>query len=348
MTFRIQLAKNEYATLISAYVPTLNAEDVDKEAFYSQLDNALSAIHKDDKIILLGDFNARVGKDSELWTGIIGKEEVGKANSNGTLLLSKCTEHNLEMTNTLFGRKIGIRSPGNTQDQSPGISLTTSSRDQQDVLITRALTGTDECWTNHRLITSIMKVKLRPKGKHHGKADSKRAQHDPKRSKGRLSCSNSIPDDVRNAIKAIKNNKEAGPDGIPTEIYKSSGDAIQHQLHQLLTKIWINEDVPSDFRDANIITIYKRKGDRSECGNYRGISLLANAGKLLARILNNRLKTLSERILPETQAGFRPAARKMSCATPTSLHGCHRPFISSRSCLKRASLGCPCHIWMPW
>ncbi|XP_076057287.1 uncharacterized protein LOC143034827 [Oratosquilla oratoria] len=114
-------------------------------------------------------------------------------------------------------------------------------------------------------------------------------------------------EEVKIAITAMKNNKAADPDGIPAEIYKLGGDIVQHQFHQLLVKIWTNEVVPSDFRDANIITIYKRKGDRSECGNYRGISLLATAGKILARILNNRLKTLSERILPETQAGFRPS-----------------------------------------
>ncbi|XP_076047240.1 uncharacterized protein LOC143028756 [Oratosquilla oratoria] len=66
-------------------------------------------------------------------------------------------------------------------------------------------------------------------------------------------------DEVRNTIKAMKNNKAAGPDGIPAEIYKFGGDVIQRQLHQLLTKIWINEGVPSYFRDANIITIYKQK-----------------------------------------------------------------------------------------
>ncbi|CAI9743510.1 Hypothetical predicted protein [Octopus vulgaris] len=114
-------------------------------------------------------------------------------------------------------------------------------------------------------------------------------------------------EEVKIAITAMKNNKAAGPDGIPPEIYKLGGDFVQHQLHQLLVKIWTNEVVPSDFRDANIITIYKRKGDRSECGNYRGISLLATAGKILARILNNRLRTLSERILPETQTGFSPS-----------------------------------------
>lgn len=54
-----------------------------KEAFYSQLDNILSSIPKEDKIILLGDFIARIGKDSKLWTGTIGKEGVGKNNTIG-------------------------------------------------------------------------------------------------------------------------------------------------------------------------------------------------------------------------------------------------------------------------
>ena len=65
MTLRIQLFKNQQA-IISAYAPTLDADDEVKESIYSQLDNVLSAIPKDDKI-LLGDFNARVGRDRELW-----------------------------------------------------------------------------------------------------------------------------------------------------------------------------------------------------------------------------------------------------------------------------------------
>jgi len=54
-----------------------------------------------------------------------------------------------------------------------------------------------------------------------------------------------------------------------------------------------------------IVTIYKRKGDRRECGNYRGISLLCTAGKVLAKIALLRLQEISERILPESQCGFR-------------------------------------------
>ena len=55
----------------------------------------------------------------------------------------------------------------------------------------------------------------------------------------------------------------------------------------------------------DIVTIYK-KGDRTEGGNYRGISLLSAAGKIFARILLNRLSSnITPEVVPETQCGFR-------------------------------------------
>jgi len=53
---------------------------------------------------------------------------------------------------------------------------------------------------------------------------------------------------------------------------------------QLLLKIWETKTVPSDFRDANIVTIFK-KGDKKNCSNYRGILLLSIISKIFARIL---------------------------------------------------------------
>ena len=55
-------------------------------------------------------------------------------------------------------------------------------------------------------------------------------------------------------------------------------------------------------RDANIITLYKNKGD---CNNYCGISLLSIVGKTFAHVMLNRLQTLTERVYPEAQCGFR-------------------------------------------
>ena len=67
MTLRLRLSRDQFATIISAYAPTMDAEEDVKEVFYSQLDQILSNIPKYDKIILLGDFNARVGNNSALW-----------------------------------------------------------------------------------------------------------------------------------------------------------------------------------------------------------------------------------------------------------------------------------------
>jgi sulfite reductase beta subunit-like hemoprotein len=43
-------------------------------------------------------------------------------------------------------------------------------------------------------------------------------------------------------------------------------------------------------RDAKIVTLYKNKGDRSDCNNYRGISLHSKVGKAFARVVLNRLQ----------------------------------------------------------
>ena len=58
-------------------------------------------------------------------------------------------------------------------------------------------------------------------------------------------------------------------------------------------------------RDAKIVTLYKNKGDRSDCNNYRGISLLSIVGKLYSRVVLMRLQKLAERVYPESQCGFR-------------------------------------------
>lgn len=68
-------------------------------SFYKCLDATLSKIPLADKLILLGDFNARVGTNTQLWNGIIGKHGVGKDKNKGFRLLSLCStfhnKHNL-------------------------------------------------------------------------------------------------------------------------------------------------------------------------------------------------------------------------------------------------------------
>ena len=57
-------------------------------------------------------------------------------------------------------------------------------------------------------------------------------------------------------------------------------------------------------RDANFVTLYKNKGDRSDCNNFHGISLLSIVGKVFAREVLKRLQVLAEQVYPESQCGF--------------------------------------------
>ena len=101
--------------------------------------------------------------------------------------------------------------------------------------------------------------------------------------------------------------------------------------------VWEEGHVPQAWKDANIVTIYK-KGDRTECGNYRGISLLSAAGKIFARILLNRLSGhITPEVVPETQCVFR-SNRKYSRhdLLPTTTPGkMHRAGSTSVYCVCR-------------
>ena len=64
--------------------------------------------------------------------------------------------------------------------------------------------------------------------------------------------------------------------------------------------------MPDDFRNALIVSHYKKKASKLDCRNYRGIFLLSVAGKIFAWVILNRLITVSEQTLPEAQCSFRP------------------------------------------
>ena len=121
-------------------------------------------ISQADKIILLGYFNARVGKNHDIWHGVIGHHGVGNMNSSGLRLLSLCSELGLAITNTFFK----LRDMHNTSWMHPRsknwrliVYVNVRRRDLYEVQITRAMRGT-ECYTDHRLIRSTLRLTVRP------------------------------------------------------------------------------------------------------------------------------------------------------------------------------------------
>ena len=99
--------------------------------------------------------------------------------------------------------------------------------------------------------------------------------------------------------------KYLGEIEIPAQVGKHGGDNLFSRLHQPITNAWELGSVPQTWKDASIVTIYK-KGNRTDCGKYRIIYLLSISGKIFARILRKRLSThIKPEVVPETQRGFR-------------------------------------------
>ena len=498
MSLRLPLPGQQFATLISAYAPTMTNPDDVKERFYEDLTATITAVPRADKLIILGDFNARVGTDHKSWEGVLGKNGLGSCNSNGTLLLETCAAHELLITNSVFCLPKRNRSSWMHPRSKHWHLLDyviVRQRDRRDVRVTKAVCGA-ECWTDHRLLVSKLNIKIHPPRRPQGskppkrlnvsrltnasvkqsldedlasklqdlkpsgnvevdwaafrdtvhtaafkavgppvrrqqdwfdenddhirdllqekhrlhrahlsdptssqklsalknikatiqrelrrmqdnwlsrKADEIQSYADKNDSKnfysslkaiygptssgsspllsadgntlvtdrekilGRwaehfsdiLNRPSAINDEaiarlpqvpvntaldeppteaeVAKAISGLPNGKAPGADAIPAELYTAGGRPLIKHLTDLFRTMWNQGKLPQEFKDASIVHLYKRKGNRKDCNNHRGIALLSVAGKILARILLNRLTEHLEHevLLPESQCGFR-------------------------------------------
>ena len=116
--------------------------------------------------------------------------------------------------------------------------------------------------------------------------------------------------ELTDAIRSLANKKAVGPNGVFIELFKTplNGDpALRLRLLDIVVRIWRGSEVQQQWKYVIIMVLHKKK-DRTECGNYRGISLVAHAGKILLKIIARCLSEYCERvgILPEEKGGFRP------------------------------------------
>jgi Reverse transcriptase (RNA-dependent DNA polymerase)/Endonuclease-reverse transcriptase len=111
-------------------------------------------------------------------------------------------------------------------------------------------------------------------------------------------------EEVKDAVKQLKRGKAAGYDSITAEMLQNLGKAGLEFLTELYNKIWREETIPKDWEIGIVIPLFK-KGDNTDCNNYRGITLLSSVLKVYERILEQRLRKIIENQLDETQSGFR-------------------------------------------
>ena len=112
-------------------------------------------------------------------------------------------------------------------------------------------------------------------------------------------------EEVEYAVRKLKKGKSAGLDGVCVEMIKEGGKSMLLWLVRMFNVCWKEGKVPQDWQDGSLVPIYKGKGDKMECSNYRGISLLSVVGKLYGRVLIGRVKMITERSIGEEQGGFR-------------------------------------------
>jgi hypothetical protein len=87
-------------------------------------------------------------------------------------------------------------------------------------------------------------------------------------------------------------------------LIKAGDRAICCEIHKLINAIWNKEELPGEWKDLIIVPIHK-KGDKTDCNNYRGITLLPTTYKVLSNILFSRLTPYVEEVIVDHQCGFR-------------------------------------------
>lgn len=110
--------------------------------------------------------------------------------------------------------------------------------------------------------------------------------------------------DVENAIGKLNNHRAAGEDGITSELVKNCSKEVLEEIHELILKIWEEESIPEEWTKGIIFPVYK-KGNKYQCNNYRGITLLNIIYKVFSNVLLQYLTPYAEEILDEVQCGFR-------------------------------------------
>ncbi|XP_066302904.1 uncharacterized protein [Branchiostoma lanceolatum] len=350
LTLRLNTTKGPI-TLVSVYAPTLAATPEVKDEFYENLTATIRNIPSDGQLVLLGDFNARVGDDHESWPACLGKFGVGKMNENGQRALEFCAYHNLCITNSYFQtkpqHKVSWRHPRSkhwhqldlilTRRTSPkNVLLTQYKRtpSERNLHVLRAARNkvkqtarrcANEYWSKLSEDIHIAAITGNIRGMYDGikralgPTQSKTARlksttgeeiTDKKLQMERwvehysdlysrqntvspsaLDAIECLPtmdeqdaeptlDELNKAIDSLSTGKAPSIDAIPPDLYKHCKTVLLLPLHELLCQCWKEGAVPQDMRDSNIVTLYRNKGERSDCNNYRGISLLSVVGKL--------------------------------------------------------------------
>jgi hypothetical protein len=90
---------------------------------------------------------------------------------------------------------------------------------------------------------------------------------------------------------------------IPAELIQGRGEILLCAIHKLVNSVWNKDEFSYQCKETINIPVHK-KGDKTDCNNYRGISLLSTSYKILSNVLLSRLVPYIDEIIGDHQCGF--------------------------------------------
>ena len=147
-------------TFVIVYAPTFRVTLDEKEAFYSDLQSTLNEVDGRDLLLLVGDFNARVGSTAnssseETWNGVRGIHGVWRMNGAGADQLT-CVLNELTIVNTCFTKKNTWQQPGNKQWYC--IDYTITRQKQRKLCFDAGVVCSADCCTDHKLLYARIRM----------------------------------------------------------------------------------------------------------------------------------------------------------------------------------------------
>jgi hypothetical protein len=97
--------------------------------------------------------------------------------------------------------------------------------------------------------------------------------------------------------------RSPGSDQIPAELIQAGGETSWSEIHKLINSIWNKEELPDQWKESIIVPVCK-KGDKTDCSNYHGISLLSTSTKIVSSILLSQLSPSTDEFIGDQQCGF--------------------------------------------
>jgi hypothetical protein len=108
--------------------------------------------------------------------------------------------------------------------------------------------------------------------------------------------------EVKYALKKMKGGKTMSPNGIPIEVWMTLKDVAIIWLIKLFNLIFRSNKMPDEWRWGILVPIFKNNGDVQNYTNYQRIKLMSHTMKLWERIIEHRLRGVTN--ITKNQFGF--------------------------------------------